>query len=213
MENNMEIYQKVRSVPQEAQKTITGGRLKGYTDINPMWRIKVLTENFGICGIGWYYTIDKKWIEQVGDEAAAFVDISLYIKVDGEWSKPIAGTGGAMLASKERSGIYADDEAYKKATTDAISVACKQLGVGADVYWGKDRTKYDTKQSEPEKTAGGIYVQSLEKIKGWLKKKGVAEKDVCARLEIQSLDEMTQEQWRKWGDEYEAANGDKGKAD
>ena len=29
---------------------------------------------------------------------------------------------------------HLNDEAYKMALTDAISVACKQLGVGADVY-------------------------------------------------------------------------------
>lgn len=30
------------------------------------------------------------------------------------------------------------------ATTDAISVACKQLGIGADIYWDKDKTKYSS---------------------------------------------------------------------
>jgi hypothetical protein len=50
--NNLEIYEKVRAVPQEAQKPISGGRLSGKTDINPMWRIKVLTETFGVCGFG-----------------------------------------------------------------------------------------------------------------------------------------------------------------
>lgn len=51
--SNLDLYEKVRQVPQEAQKTIGGGRLKGMTDINPMWRIKTLTEHFGICGVGW----------------------------------------------------------------------------------------------------------------------------------------------------------------
>ena len=59
-----------------------------------------------------------------------------------EWSKPIYGIGGAKIASKESRGLYVDDEAYKKATTDAISYACKNLGVGADVYWAKDSDKY-----------------------------------------------------------------------
>ena len=31
----------------------------------------------------------------------------------------------------------------KMALTDAISVACKSLGIGADVYWNKDNTKYN----------------------------------------------------------------------
>ena len=50
---NMRIYDAVRSVPPEAIKPITAGRLKGKSDINPMWRIKVLTEQFGPCGEGW----------------------------------------------------------------------------------------------------------------------------------------------------------------
>ena len=29
------------------------------------------------------------------------------------------------------------------ALTDAISVACKALGVGANIYWDSDRTKYE----------------------------------------------------------------------
>ncbi len=52
--DGLEIYNKVREVPEKAKKSITAGRLKGMTDINPMWRIKKLTEEFGPCGIGWH---------------------------------------------------------------------------------------------------------------------------------------------------------------
>ena len=145
--DNLAIYNKYREVPQEATREIKGGRLNGKTDINPMWRIKCLTEQFGPCGIGWYYKPVRKWLEQHGDEVAAFVDIELYVKINGEWSMPISGTGGSMFATKEKNGIYVSDECYKMATTDAISVACKQLGFGADVYWQSDRTKYDTHNS------------------------------------------------------------------
>lgn len=145
--DNLAIYNKYREVPKEAQKPIIGGRMKGKTDINPMWRIKALTEQFGACGIGWYYKPIKKWLEQHGDEIAAFVDIELYIKVDGEWSMPISGTGGSMLATVEKSGVYVSDECYKMATTDAISVACKQLGFGADIYWQGDKSKYDQRDT------------------------------------------------------------------
>ena len=140
---NMTIYDACRSVPETAKKAITAGRLKGKTDINPMWRIKRLTEQFGPCGIGWYYKPVRKWMETHGDEIAAFVDIELYVKIGGEGSMPIAGTGGSMFAARQKDGVYVSDECYKMATTDAISVACKQLGVGADVYWDADRTKYD----------------------------------------------------------------------
>lgn len=148
---NLDLYNKVRSVPSEAKKNIGGGRLKGMTDINPMWRIKKLTEEFGVCGIGWKYTIDRQWTEVAEDstEISAFCNISLYVKVDGEWSEAIPGTGGSMFLAKEKAGMYMSDECFKMALTDAISVACKALGFGADVYWQGDRTKYTTGDDTP----------------------------------------------------------------
>ena len=71
--NNMEIYEKVRKVPEEAKKTIGAGRLKGMTDINPMWRIKMLTELFGVCGIGWYYECTKQWIDKWTEVLPVFI--------------------------------------------------------------------------------------------------------------------------------------------
>jgi hypothetical protein len=146
---NLDIYDKCRNVPQNAQKAITGGRLSGKTDINPMWRIKALTEQFGPCGIGWKYVIEKQWLENGGNnEIAAFVNINLYIKYNGEWSDGIPGTGGNMFVAKEKNGPYTSDECFKMALTDALSVACKALGVGADIYWDKDKTKYTGKPDE-----------------------------------------------------------------
>jgi hypothetical protein len=150
MDKNLDLYNKVRSVPDNAQSEIKGGRLAGKTDINPMWRIKTLTENFGACGFGWRYEIiDKRLEKGANDEVAAFVDINLYIKINGEWSEPIQGTGGSMFVAKEKNGLYTSDECFKMALTDAISVACKALGVGADIYWNKDKTKYSNTTSEP----------------------------------------------------------------
>lgn len=152
MSDNMHIYDAVRSVPEEAKRAITAGRLKGKTDINPMWRIKALTEQFGPCGDGWGYTIDRLWIEEgAKGEKCAFALISLwYRREDGTRSEPVIGIGGNMLVANEKNGLYTSDECYKMALTDAISVACKALGFGADVYWGADRTKY-TPQQEPQK--------------------------------------------------------------
>lgn len=147
--SNMDIYNAVRSVPEDAKKRITGGRLNGKTDINPMWRIKVLTERFGPCGIGWKYVITDK-CHAVGreNEIAAFVDILLYVKHGDAWSDGIPGTGGSMFVELEKSGPHVNDECYKMALTDAISVACKALGIGADVYWEADATKYGKSGNE-----------------------------------------------------------------
>lgn len=146
---NLELYEHVRMVPKEAQKPIAAGRLKGKTNINPMWRIKELTKQFGPCGVGWSYEIVRQWIEPGADgQLAAFCNINLYIKIGDEWSRPIPGTGGDMFIEKESKGLYTSDECFKKALTDAISVSCKALGFGADIYWDMDPSKYD--QPKPE---------------------------------------------------------------
>lgn len=149
------LWDAVRQVPESAKKPIKGGRLSGKTDINPVWRLKVLTEQFGPCGVGWKYAlIEKGLVDGANGEKAAFVDINLYVKVNGEWSEAIPGTGGSMFVSKDKNGLYTNDEAIKMALTDAISVACKALGIAADVYWEADSTKYDKREStQPPKAA------------------------------------------------------------
>ena len=145
---NLEIYNKVKEVPKTAQKEIKGGRLNGFTDINPMWRIQVLTEWFGPCGIGWKYTIDRQWLEEGSDgNVCSFCNVSLYVLVNGTWSDPIPGTGGSSFVAKETKGLKTSDEAFKMALTDALGVACKALGVGANIYWEGGR---ESKYSVPE---------------------------------------------------------------
>lgn len=155
MENAMEIYTQCCSTPQNALKPINAGRLKGMSDINPMYRIQKLTEVFGACGFGWKYTIENKEImDGANGEKVAIVDIKLYVKWNGEWSEAIPGTGGASFIANERNGAYTSDECYKMALTDALSVSCKALGIGADVYWAAGHTKYDaprqTAQNRPQ---------------------------------------------------------------
>jgi len=147
---NVKIWDAVKQPPANALKQIKGGRLKGMTDISPQWRMQVLTEQFGICGIGWKYIIKRLWREDMSDgQVSANAEIELYIKQDNNWSEPIPGVGGSMLIVNETSGVHSSDEAYKMAITDAISVAAKALGIGADVYMGRwDGSKY-IKYTEP----------------------------------------------------------------
>lgn len=182
---NLGLYNKVREAPQDAQRTITAGRLKGFTDINPMWRIKCLTEQFGPCGIGWYYKTVEKWTEAVGDEICVFVAIELYIKYEGRWSEAIPGTGGSKLATKERNGVYVSDECYKMATTDALSVACKNLGIGAEIYWKENKTKYDqTGDTELSDT-------DISALRSYMNKNGLDEKKVLEKYRLTSVNQLT----------------------
>lgn len=148
MGENLKIWNAVKQPPPEVLREIKGGRLKGKTDISPQWRYRVMTETFGVCGIGWKYTVDRLWSEQCSaDQVFAFAQVSVYVKTDDKWSDAIPGQGGSMLIEKESSGLYSSDEGYKMAITDALSVAFKVLGVAADVYMGMwDGAKYANAQ-------------------------------------------------------------------
>ena len=149
--DNLELYRKFEKTPDEAKKNIEAGRLKGFTDINPMWRFKRLTEVFGPVGIGWKFVItDKQIIPGADGVVSAFVDILLFYKVNGEWSDGIPGTGGSAFVAKESKGLYTSDECFKMALSDAIGTACKALGMSADIYFSNDRSKYTTAQDEPQ---------------------------------------------------------------
>ena len=176
---NLEIYNKVKSVPEQAQSKIFGGRLKGMTDIKPQWRIQKMTEIFGVCGIGWKFEIiDIKYSEKdEKKQQCCFVKINLYIKVDNKWSDAIPGIGGSSFIALEKNGLYLSDECEKMALTDALSVAMKMIGVGADVYMGhgskysppivSDQTQ-QTNDVIPPKPA--ITPKLMEKMKERIKK-------------------------------------------
>lgn len=159
---NLDYYNKLKVVPQEALRQIQSGRLRGKHDINPMWRIKAMTEQFGVCGIGWKYVITKQWTETFGSEVKAYCNIDLFIKVNGEWSDAIQGTGGSSEVSMESKGAYVSDECYKMALTDALSVSMKALGVAADVYFeaGKDIIDIDSKYGAQDSIAAQQQTQT-----------------------------------------------------
>lgn len=195
---NLEIYLKGAEVPQNAQKTIGAGRLKGMTDVNPMWRIKKLTEMFGPCGIGWKYEIKDKRLDCGADGVVcAFMDIDLFYKYNGAWSEAVPGTGGSTFVANERNGLYTSDECFKMALTDAISVACKALGIGADVYWAGGRTKYTatpvpTEPTVPNPVFGGVQFETIDtprsRVLAKLKEKGI---DAKAFAKEKGLDKNT----------------------
>jgi hypothetical protein len=150
---NMKVWDLMKAPPPSALKKITGGRLSGMTDIKPMWRVQKMTEIFGAIGQGWHYEVLREWTEQGSDgQVFAFVTINLYTVEGGECSNPIHGSGGSMLITKEKAGLHCNDEAFKMATTDALSTAMSKLGVAAEVYLGNwNGSKYLTSPQTPKK--------------------------------------------------------------
>jgi len=152
--DNLELWNKVKQAPPSALKPIQAGRLKGKSDISPQWRYQALTEQFGPCGEGWRYEIQKIWNEPgANEETFVFAHINLFfIRINtGQrcWSEAIPGIGGSKVIQREWDKtnkawkLYNNDEGYKMAVTDALGTACKMLGVAADVYMGLwDGSKY-----------------------------------------------------------------------
>jgi hypothetical protein len=202
--NKLDIYDKLKIVPESAKKPIGGGRLKGMTDINPMWRIKAMTEQFGPCGMGWYYTIEKQWLEHGdGAEQKAFCNINLYYKVGEVWSMAIPGTGGSDFVVVEKNGPFTSDECFKMALTDALSVAMKSIGVGADVYFEKDRTKYDAKpeggtpKKEDAPKSEAAQTDKIDNKKAYVLKLKAGDKfkTVLDYYKVTKAEDLTMKQW------------------
>lgn len=149
MNDHMTHWNALARPPVTALKEIKGGRLSGMTDVNPQWRYQAMTERFGMCGVGWKYEIDKLWTESGADgEVLGFAQVSVRVNVVGTWSDPIVGIGGNHLIAKEKAGLRNNDECWKMAVTDALSVALKMIGVAADIYAGRwDGSKF---KDEPQ---------------------------------------------------------------
>lgn len=154
--SNMKHYDNLKVVPRDALKVIEFGKLKGKSDINPQWRYEAMTKEFGICGIGWKFEIVKTWTQEANDnQIMVFVEINLYVKDGDCWGVAIPAIGGDFLIEKDKNGLHGNDEAYKMATTDALGVAMKMLGVAADVYRGlANDSKYgkQPQQQPPQST-------------------------------------------------------------
>lgn len=144
---NLEIFNFARQVPDVAKKDIKAGKLKGYTNINPQWRLEKLTEKFGPVGFGWLIENIKYWTSEGCGECVMWCSLDLKVCYNGQWSQPINGIGGSKLYGKGQ-GDGINDEACKMAQTDAISVACKNLGFASDIYYGLDDTKYRAGQED-----------------------------------------------------------------
>jgi hypothetical protein len=110
----------------------------GFTAIDAYTQIERATEMFGPAGEGWGWTV--KDIEYPPNETVAIV-IDLW---HGDHANSITVIGQTDLMTRPREGTpYADQDALKKALTDAITKGLSYLGFNSDVFLGKfDDNKY-----------------------------------------------------------------------
>jgi hypothetical protein len=116
------------------------GGFKG-TSVKPMWVLRRLTEQFGPAGIGW--GVNKPEFQVVHGQDG---EVLVYCTVStwhGDRENVLWGVGGDKVAAKNKNGLFHDDEAFKKAFTDAVNNAFKSIGVAADIHMGRfDDDKY-----------------------------------------------------------------------
>ena len=170
MSDNLEIWKQLsKTDPDQTKGFKRSGGFSG-TAVKPIYLIQKMTQAFGPCGIGW--AIGRPEFTTVpGPEGLTSVHCSLdvRVKIDGEWSDPIPGVGGDQAIGKNRFGIFVDDEAFKKAFTDAVGNALKFLGMSADIHMGRfDDSKYvadlrQEKQETRQATRNGGYQANIVK--------------------------------------------------
>ena len=124
------------------------------TTIDPQWQIGKMTEVFGPVGIGWGYTVQYTYTEQL-----VFAEVSI-------WTEAYSNIYGPVCSVQKlwRKTGALDDEAPKKAMTDAMTKAFSHLGVSADVFLGMfDNSKYVEKVTEEYKS---INKSKITEMKG-----------------------------------------------
>lgn len=139
--DNKKIWDRVKHTDPRFTKPFSKFGGKELTTIDPMYQIMVMTDTFGPVGEGWNWKAKYTYTDKV-----VFAEVSVAIhKSDKQMSMshwdyygPISS---AQSLFKKNGGL--DDEAPKKAMTDALTKAFSHLGVSADVFLGMfDNNKY-----------------------------------------------------------------------
>jgi hypothetical protein len=139
---NMQIWDALKHTDPAHTKGFTrGGGFKG-TAIKPIYCAERMTAMFGPCGKGWGTGKPDFTIERLVEEVLVYCTIDLWYMQGGE-KCTVYGVGGDKVLAVFNSGPKSDDEAFKKAYTDALGNAMKQIGMSADVHMGLfDDSKY-----------------------------------------------------------------------
>ena len=140
--HNLRFWDQLKRTDPKATKPFTrSGGFRG-TQIDPTWRLRMMTETFGPIGQGWGY----EQLEWTVVEGMAFVCVRVWYRdpETGEqhWTGP--QWGGTELVRRRRDGPgEPNDEAFKMSITDALGKCLLQIGVAADVHLGLfDDSKY-----------------------------------------------------------------------
>ena len=128
---------------------------KTLTTIDPHYQIMKMTEVFGPVGKGWAYD-SKYW----ASEKVIFAEVTIRWNINNNWLQygPICSCQSLF----KKNGSL-DDEAPKKAMTDALTKGLSHLGMSADVFMGKfDNSKYVEELKEKYSTANQDNIKRIK---------------------------------------------------
>lgn len=193
---NTEIWDALaKTDPKHTKPFNRAGGFKG-TAIKPIWIVKRLTDHFGACGVGWGINEPSFQVVPCDGETLVFCTVSCW---HGTRENVLFGVGGDKAQAKRKDGSFCDDEAFKKAFTDAVGNAFKFIGVGADVHMGLfDDDKYVSQakaefaQADDVKDETGELISHAQivEITAMAQGAGVALQLICQAEKVDSLKDL-----------------------
>ena len=122
-----------RTNPEFTKPFTSPGGFRG-TATDPIFHYLMLTEHFGPMGQGWG-TYEPKWqIVNCADQGIiVFCTLECWYIDDDSEKCSLWGVGGDRVVKIDSRGIFPDDDAFKKAFTDALGNAFSRLGLGGDI--------------------------------------------------------------------------------
>ena len=140
-EKNFYIWDDLKHTDPKYTKPFSKFGGKELTTIDPMYQVMCMTGMFGPVGKGWRFKNQFTYTEK-----NVFAEVILQWKENEQWFAygPISSVCSLY---KKNGGL--DDEAPKKAATDALTKAMSYIGVSADVFLGAfDNNKYKELMTE-----------------------------------------------------------------
>lgn len=182
--SNTDLWDRLgKTDPSHTKQFKRSGGFSG-TAIKPMWSFRRMTEEFGACGEGWGINLPSFQVVD-GSEGEKLVYCTVAVW-HGNREQVVFGVGGDKVVGKNKHGLSSDDEAFKKAFTDAVTNALKLIGVGADVHMGLfDDSKYvNERRNEVSKEQSSVSDESRNRF--------------VAECERHINDTLTEQSLRDW---------------
>lgn len=135
MSDNLKLWNSVKTVDPKFVKDVNVGFK--FSSVNAQWLKEIATKTWGPCGTGWGYDYEITRDDYSNGETVLTAHMDLwYIGEDGE-AKHVRHCGVCKAATIPKGGVglRVDEEATKKAVTNALSKTLSNLGFAADLWY------------------------------------------------------------------------------